>query len=83
MKELSIFRYSAVFLYLGQDTGNAFIFKLKEPAFGINAYVPGGSLKMGEFISNSKGAWCIYFYFIPYRNTCISKFRSYLAFLGV
>ena len=26
--------------------------------------------KLDESISNFKGAWCIYFYFISYRNTC-------------
>ena len=26
--------------------------------------------KLEESISNFKGAWCIYFYFISYRNTC-------------
>ena len=38
------------------------------PSFGINAFVPGGSLKIGRVYF--KGAWCFYFYFISYRNTC-------------
>ena len=40
------------------------------PSFGINAFVPGESLKIGRVYFNFKGAWCIYFYFISYRNTC-------------
>ena len=44
--------------------------------------------KLDESISNFKGAWCIYFYFISYRNTIVpvcKKWKSWLytAFLGV
>ena len=45
------------------------------PSFGIKAFVPGGSLKLDESISNFKGAWCIYFYFISYRNTCMQTVK--------
>ena len=31
--------------------------------------------KLDESISNFKGAWCIYFYFISYRHTCTCKQR--------
>ena len=31
--------------------------------------------KLDESISNFKGAWCIYFYFISYRNTCLQTVK--------
>ena len=43
--------------------------------------------KLDESISNFKGAWCIYFYFISYRNTCTCMQRVKIliicAFVGV
>ena len=31
--------------------------------------------KLGESVSNFKGVWCIYFYFISYRNTCMQTVK--------
>ena len=44
--------------------------------------------KLDESISNFKGAWCIYFYFISYRNIHVPvckewKSWSYVAFFGI
>ena len=48
--------------------------------------------KLDESTSNFKGAWCIYFYFTSYRNTCtcmqIKEWKSWsyiamIAFLGI
>ena len=32
--------------------------------------------KLDESISNFKGVWCIYFYFISYRNACMQTVKT-------